>query len=185
MKPHSYTSEGIILTRRNFGEADRILVLFTKDYGRISLLAKGIRRPKSKKRGHVEVFNKIKFQAISGRGLDLIIEAEVTEDFSEIRTSLKKISLAYYLMEVIGRITHEGEENADVYNLLFDSLQKLKSTKMLKKLRLNFVTELLITMGYWPRERVLTFPDEKLEEVIERQIYSERVGKRMLEKADN
>jgi DNA repair protein RecO (recombination protein O) len=181
MKPRGYTSEGIVLTRRNFGEADRILVLYTKNFGRISLLAKGIRRPKSKKRGHVEVFNKIKFQAVSGRSLDLITEAEVVEDFSEIRTSLKKISLAYYLMEVIGRITHEGEENIEVYNLLLDTLQKLKSTKMLKKLRLEFVTDLLIKLGYWPAGQKLSAPDEKLEEVTERQIYSERVGKRMVE----
>jgi DNA repair protein RecO (recombination protein O) len=110
MKPHSFASEGVVLARRNFGEADRILVLYTKNLGRISLLAKGIRRPKSKKRGHVEVFNIIRLQAVSGRGLDLIIEAEVIEDFKEIRTSLKKISLAYYIAEVIGRITHEGEK---------------------------------------------------------------------------
>jgi DNA repair protein RecO (recombination protein O) len=181
MKPHAYTSEGIVLARRNFGEADRILVLYTRNFGKISLLAKGVRRPKSKKRGHVEIFNKIKFQAVSGKGLDLMTEAEVAEDFSEIRGSLRRISLAYYLMEVIGRITHEGEENTKVYNLLLDSLLKLKSTKMLKKLRLGFITDLLITLGYWPSDKPLYSPDEKLEEVIERQIYSERVGKRMVE----
>jgi DNA repair protein RecO (recombination protein O) len=181
MKPRSYTSEGIVLTRRNFGEADRILVLYTKDFGRISLLAKGIRRPKSRKRGHVEVFNKIKFQAVSGHGLDLITEAEVIETFTEIRMSLRKISLAYYIMEVIGKITHEGEENIGVYNLLLNSLQKLKSTKLLKKLRLDFVSNLLIILGYWPGDKVLDSPDEKLEEVIERALYSERVGKRMIQ----
>jgi len=181
MKPRAYTSEGVVLARRNFGEADRILILYTENFGKISLLAKGIRRPKSRKRGHVEVFNKIKFQAVHGRGLGLMTEAEVIEDFSEVRKSLRRISLAYYLMEVIGRITHEGEENIRVYNLLLDSLQKLKSTKMLKKLRLDFITTLLITLGYWPRGKPLFTPDEKLEEVIERQIYSERVGKRMVE----
>jgi DNA repair protein RecO (recombination protein O) len=181
MHQRSYTSEGVVLARRNFGEADRILVLYTKNFGKISLLAKGIRRPKSRKRGHVEVFNKIKFQAVSGRGLDLITEAEVVEDFSEIRGSLKRVSLAYYIMEVTGRITHEGEEKPEVYNLLLDSLQKLKSTKMLKKLRLSFITDLLIILGYWPGDKILFSPDEKLEEVIERQIYSERVGKRMIQ----
>jgi DNA repair protein RecO (recombination protein O) len=185
MKPRAYTSEGIVLARRNFGEADRILVLYTKNFGKISLLAKGIRRPKSKKRGHVEVFNKIKFQAVSGRGLDLITEAEVIEDFSEIRGSLRRVSLAYYLMEVIGKITHEGEENVKVYDLLLETLTKLKSAKMLKILRLQFVTDLLIILGYWPEGRALSFPDEKLEEVIERQIYSERVGRRILENTDN
>ncbi len=181
MKPRAYTSEGVVLARRNFGEADRILVLYTKNFGKISLLAKGIRRPKSKKRGHVEVFNKIKFQAVLGRGLDIMTEAEVIENFKEIRGSLRRISLAYYLMEVVGRITHEGEEKTEVYDLLLDSLQKLKSAKMLKKLRLNFITDLLITLGYWPGGKILYSPDEKLEEVIERQIYSERVGKRMVQ----
>jgi len=177
MRPHSFSSEGVVLARRNFGEADRILVLYTKNLGRISLLAKGIRRPKSKKRGHVEVFNKIRLQAVSGRGLDLIIEAEVVEDFKEIRTSLKKISLAYYIAEVIGRITHEGEENIEVYDLIVDTFERLKTMKLLKKLRLEFVTQLLILLGYWPKGKVLDNPDEILEEVTERAIYSERVGK--------
>jgi DNA repair protein RecO (recombination protein O) len=181
MKPRAYTSEGVVLARRNFGEADRILVLYTKDFGKISLIAKGIRRPKSKKRGHVEVFNKVRFQASQGRGLDLMIEAEVIEDFAEIRKSLRRISLAYYLMEVTGRITHEGEENINVYDLLLETLTKLKSVKLLKKLRLDFITALLITLGYWPSSKPLMAPDEKLEEVIERQIYSKRVGKRMVE----
>jgi len=181
MKPRTYTSEGIVLARRNFGEADRILVLYSKNFGRISLVAKGIRRLKSRKRGHVEVFNNVKFQAAKGRGLDLMTEAEVVEDYKEVRESLRKVSLAYYLMEVVGRITREGEENSEVYNLLLDSLEKLKTAKMLKKLRLDFITDLLIILGYWPEGRVLLDPDGKLEEVIERQIYSKRVGKRMVE----
>ena len=181
MKPRAYTSEGIVLARRNYGEADRILVLCTKDFGKISLIAKGIRRPKSKKRGHVEVFNKVKFQAVSGRGIDIMTEAEVIEDFKEIRKTLRKISLAYYLMEATGRITHESEENVSVYNLLLKTLEQLKTTKLLKKLRLQFVTKLLIISGYWPKEKELTNPDEVLEEVTERAIYAERVGKRMIQ----
>ena len=51
MKPRSYTSEGVVLARRHFGEADRILVLYTKNFGRISLIAKGVRRPKAGKGG--------------------------------------------------------------------------------------------------------------------------------------
>jgi DNA repair protein RecO (recombination protein O) len=181
MKPRSYTSEGIVLARRNFGEADRILVLYTKTHGRTSLIAKGVRRPKSKKRGHVEVFNLINFQAISGRGLDLMTEAEVIEDFKEIRISLKKVSLAYYFAEVVGRITHEGEANSEIYNLILESFEKLKDAKELKKLRLDFVSKLLVTMGYWPLGKALQDPDKALEEVIERQISSSRVGKRMVQ----
>lgn len=181
MKPHSYSSEGIVLSRRNFGEADRILSVYSKEHGRISLMAKGVRRPKSRKRGHIEVFNLVKFQAISGAGMDLMTEAEVVEDFAMIRKSLNKISLAYYFMEVIGKITHEHESNVDLFNLIFDSLDKLKITKKLKELRLDFISKLLVLMGYWPHDKDLVNPDEELEKVIERQIYSERVGKRMIQ----
>lgn len=181
MKPRTYTSEGIILARKNYGEADRILSLFTKSHGRLSFIAKGIRRPKSKKRGHVEVFGYIKFQAASGRGLDIITEVEVIDGFSEVRKNLKKISLAYYFMEVIGRITRENEKNIELFELILETLKKLKKAKLLKKLRLDFVSELLLILGYWPEGKSLPDPDKKLEEVIERQIFSERVGKRMIQ----
>lgn len=180
MKPRSYTSEGIVLGRRDFGEADRILILYTKNFGRVSLIAKGVRRPKSRKRGHVEVFNQVSFQAVSGRGIDLMTEAEVIDDFKEVRKSLKKISLAYYFSEVIGRITHEQEPNVELYILILEYLNSLKTAVELKKLREDFVLELLTLTGYWPKGKQMDDPDEKLEEVIERQINSVRVGKMML-----
>lgn len=180
MKPRSYTSQGIVLARRNFGEADRILVMYTKNFGRISLIAKGIRRPKSRKRGHVEVFSLVNFQATVGRGLDLVTEAELVDDFSEIRSSLNKVSLAYYFAEVVGRITHEGEPNIELFDLILKYLNKLKETNRLKILRMDFLLKLLITLGYWPGGKKLPDPDKELERVIERQVFSKRVGKRMI-----
>jgi DNA repair protein RecO (recombination protein O) len=181
MKPRSYTSEGIVLGRKNYGEADRILSIYSKDYGRISLMAKGIRRPKSKKRGHLEIFSLLNFQAITGRGIDMIIEADIIDDYKEIRRSLPKVSLAYYFMEVIGKITHENEKNQELFCLILESLNGLKQGSKLKQLRFNFIQELLTMMGYWPEGQKLPNADEVLEEVIERQIYSERVGRRVLE----
>lgn len=181
MKPRGYTSEGIILARRNYGEADRILIVYSKTHGRVSLIAKGIRRPKSKKRGHVEIFGRLNFQAITGRGIDLMTEAEVIDNFKNVRQSLKKVSLAYYFCEVVGKITHENEPNLELYNLILESLEILKSTRHLKNLRLDFVLRLLVILGYWPKGQQLGNPDEKLEEVIERQIVSVRVGKRMVQ----
>jgi DNA repair protein RecO (recombination protein O) len=181
MKPHAYSGEAIVLGRKNYGEADRIVSVYSKGYGRIALIAKGIRRPKSRKRGHLEIFSLLRFQAVSGHGIDLITEADITDDFKEIRKSLPKVSLAYYFMEVIGKITHENEQNIDLFNLILDSLNKLKTETRLKEFRLDFVLKLLTIMGYWPRGQKLPNPDEVLEEVIERQIYAQRVGKRMLE----
>lgn len=181
MRPHSYSGEGIILGRRNFGEADRILSIYTYSLGRVALIAKGIRRPKSKKRGHLEIFSRVKFQAVAGRGLDIMIEAEIVNDYKNIRLSLKRVSLAYYFMEVIGKITHEGEPNPELFNLLLHFLQNLDLTNNLKELRMDFILKLLTLMGYWPIGTKMNDADEALEEVIERQISSMRVGKRMLE----
>jgi DNA repair protein RecO (recombination protein O) len=180
MIPHSFTSEGFVLARRNFGEADRIIDVYSKEKGKISLIAKGVRRPKSRKRGHIEVFSRVNFQAVSGKGIDIMTEAEMIDNYKEIRQSLKKISLAYYFMEVIGKITHESEINIRVYELLSVSLEKLRNTIFLKKLRLEFVKNLIIILGFWPENKVLPDIDEKLEEILERQIFSNRVGKRVL-----
>ncbi len=181
MRPRSYSSEGIVLARKNFGEADRILSIYSKSLGRITLIAKGVRRTKSRKRGHIEVFNYIKFQAASGRGIGIMTEAEVIDNFSEIRKSLKKISLAYYLSEVIGRITHDEVSNIELFDTILFTFEKLKTTKALRKLRTAFITKVLIILGFWPHNVDLPDPDEKLEEVIERQISSVRVGKRMVQ----
>ncbi|QQG41143.1 MAG: DNA repair protein RecO [Candidatus Woesebacteria bacterium] len=180
MKPRSYTSDGIVLARRNFGEADRILVIFSRNFGRLSLLARGIRKPKSRKRGHLEVFSLINFQATTGRGLDYITEVEMIDDFKDIRTSLNKVSLAYYFAEIVGRITHDGETNVDLYNLILGYLNQLKKTKKLKDLRMNFIYSLLTTLGFWPKGKTLTDADQILEETIERKVFSQRVGKRMV-----
>ena len=176
----SYVDEAIVLARRNFSEADRILSVFSKGHGRLSLLAKGVRRPSSRKRGHIEVFNRIKFQAVKGRGLDIMTEAEIIDSFEMVRKDLKKVALAYYFMEVIGRTIHEEEKNVELYSLLQNYLEKLKAEKKLLSLRKDFVYQVLTILGFWPRGRELENPDAKLEEVTERQLNSARVGKKLV-----
>lgn len=180
MTPRTYSDEGIVLARRSYSEADRILSVYSKNHGRLALIAKGVRRPISKKRGHLEVFNQIRFQVVRGRGLDLMTEAETIDNFSEVRKNLKKVALAYYFMEVIGRTTHEGERHPELYTSILKYLRILKTARELKKLRKQFVYEILTILGFWPRGRSLADPDAKLAEVTERNLSSVRVGKRLL-----
>lgn len=177
----SYTSEGIVLSKKNLGEADKILIVYTKNHGKVSLIAKGVRRPKSRKRGHIEVFNKVVFQAQKTHSLDLVTEVEVIEDFYEIRKNLKKVSLAYYFCEVINKITNDSDVNPQVYDILKNSLENLKSENKLKNLRFNFIHKLLSILGFWPEDKLINDYDQILDEVIERQLTSVRVGKSMLE----
>jgi DNA repair protein RecO len=176
-----YKSEGILLGRQNYGEADRIIHIFSKDFGKISLIAKSVRKLTSRKRGHLEVFGKIRFSAVKGKGLDMILEAEQIELYSKIRQDLKKVALAYYFTEIVGRIVHDFEPNPSIYEILDNFLAKLERTRSLKKLRFDYINQIVVAAGYWPKDRILQNPDQVLEEIIERKPSTLRVGKKILE----
>jgi len=180
MRSKSYFSEGIILARRNYSEADRIIVIYSKNYGKLGLIAKGVRRTKSRKRGSIEVFSHIRFSAARGKSLDILTEAEIITSFPQIRKNLRKVSVAYYFIEVIGRLTHEEEKNEPLFLLLLKYLKSLQKEKELKKLRMTFVKDTLVLLGYWPRNKTLDNPDSVLEEATERSINSLGVGKKLL-----
>ena len=180
MKPRHFSSNGVVLKRHDFGETDRILVIYSKHFGKLSMIAKGIKKPESKKRGSLEVFSHIKFAGHAGAGLDIITEAETIEHYSEIRQDLKKVSVAYYLVEVVNKTTNDAEYHPEIYELLTRYLEILKVTNSLKKFRLDFTYQMLVKLGYWPENVKLDDPDTELEKVIERTLHSVRVGKKVL-----
>ena len=175
-----YKTQGIVLARKEYSESDRIISIYTKDFGRVTLLAKGVRKPKSRKRGHIEVFSYITFQAARGKGIDIMTEVEVIDNFSKVRRDLKRVALAYYLMEVIGKITSEWEVNQDLFARILDYLNLLKNAAHLKNLRLKFITDILVDLGFWPQGKPLENPDLLLESITEKKINSVRVGRKIL-----
>ena len=176
----TYSDEGIVLARRNFGEADRILSIYSKNHGRISAIAKGIRRPSSKKRGHLEIFSHINFQIAEGRSVGLLTEVETLDSFESLKKDLKKVSLAYFFMEVVGKITHEHERSNNLFDLILNYLKRLEKETSLKSLKYSFIEDILVLTGFWPQGKSLINPDEKLNEVVERNINSIRVGRKVL-----
>jgi len=179
MKPRIYSSEAIILARKDYGEADRILVVYTKDYGKVSLIAKGVRKLKSKKRGSLEVFSQIKFGAARGKGLDIMTEVNTINSFS-FRKNLAKVSLAYFFVESVGRLTKDEETNEELFGLLTKSLGLLENKNNLKDFRLDFISKMLTLFGYWPEDKKMDYPDKELEKATERKMTSVRVGKKIL-----
>lgn len=180
MKPRSYSSEAIVLARRNYSEADRIIVVYSKDYGKLSLIAKSVRKTKSRKRGSIEVFSHIRFSAAKTKNLDILTEAEIISSFPQIRKNLKKVTVAYYFTEVVGRLTHEGEKNDKLFLLLLKYIHSLRKETALKKLREKFVKDVVILLGYWPKGKPINNFDRLLEEITERNMNSIRVGKKLL-----
>lgn len=148
----TYKTEGIVLKRINFGETDRILTIYTKHYGKIRTIAKGVRRITSRKAPHLELFNHTVFFLIRGKNLDLVSEARIARSFPSWRKNLIKVGVAYYFCELIDKLTPDGQANQEVFDLLKTFLEKINSHS-LKSLVREFEEKLLEELGFGiPRE---------------------------------
>ena len=125
MKNRSYSTEGVILARRNQGEADRFLIIFTKHYGKVRVIAKGIRKTTSRKKGALELFSYVRFFAAIGRNMDIVTEVEIRNSFNSWREDLTKVATAYHLVEIVNRLTAEKQENREVFEELVEALERL------------------------------------------------------------
>lgn len=173
------SSEAIVLYTKSFSEADKLITVYSKNFGKLTLIAKGVKKLKSRKRGSLEPFSIIKFSAIKVHGMPIMTEAEVLDNLSEFRTSLQKVSVAYFFVEVVYRSTQDEEPHIQIFDLLRKSLNRLKSEDKLKNLRREFSVELGEILGFIPEGQFVPNVDEMIEAIIERKLGSVRVGKRL------
>ena len=146
-----YRAEAVILHRQDMGEADRLLVLYTPDHGKVRVIAKGIRKPSSRKSGHLELFARSRLLIARGRNLDIVTQAELVEPFEGLRTDLSRISYAYHVVELLDRFTNEEIENRPLYDFLLDTLRWLAESENLPLTSRYFELHLLDHIGYRPQ----------------------------------
>ncbi len=151
MRDRLYRVEAIILKRTDVGEADRLLTLYTPDHGKLRAVAKGARKPSSRKTGHVELLNRAALMIAVGHDLDIITQADTLESFLTLRNDLDRLSYAYYFAELVDRFTEEEEENRQVYDLLLEALRWLEKTEQLLRTARFFELRLLDAVGYRPQ----------------------------------
>lgn len=148
----TYKTEGIILKRSDFGEADRILTIFTKHYGKMRVIAKGVRKTTSRKGPSLELFNHVRIFVARGKNLDIVTEAEVINSFSKFRKNLKKVALAYQACELVDKLTAERAESREVFELLKDYLSQLTCYQLSAISNQQFALALLEFLGFWPKD---------------------------------
>ncbi len=141
----SYKTEGIVLKRQNFSEADRILTVFTRTHGKIKVLAKGVRRIKSRRGPNIELFNQVTLFLHQGRNFDILTEAQAQNTFPQIRKKLELIGLAYYVCELIDGLCAENQPHPKVFELLIKILNELENDLIHK-----FELSLLAELGFLP-----------------------------------
>ena len=146
-----YRTEGLILHRTDFGEADRLLAVYTPRYGLLRLLAKGARKPTSRKAGHVEPFTCVSLLVARGRNLDIVSQVEMLEPFRRLRENLELASLSYYVAELITGFTEEGDSNPPLFDLTVATLSRLCEARDPTLALRFFELRALGLLGYQPQ----------------------------------
>ncbi len=175
MKSRIYTIEGIVLKRRAVGEADRILTLFTRQQGKIQVLAKGIRKIQSRRAGHLEPFNRVIITLHAHGTLDIVSEASVVAHGTFRTRNPALIAYAYCLCELIDQLMADRQEQPEIYMLLVDALAELEAGRndaSWSQTMSVFIHRLLWALGFLQSSRQL--PKDALrpyiEEITERKL---------------
>lgn len=152
---NSYTSEGIVIKRSNLGEADKLITVFTKNHGKITLVAKGLRKLSSKRAGSMELFNQVRISAIKGKGeLDTLAEVQTVNSFSSWRKHLGRVTLAYQLAEIVDKLTPDHHPHPEIYEILFLALSQISKLGADWEIQIsNFKLQIVRELGFWPRHK--------------------------------
>lgn len=179
MRSRTYKDEGIVLKRFNLGEADRLLTIFCKYRGKIQCLAKGVRKPTSRKSASIELFSCTKLFIAKGRDLDIVTQAEVIEEFAGIRSQLKAVKAAYHLVELTDLLTAQNQENAATYQALRAALTSIsKKGYASREEIIKFEKEILLNLGFgFPSEANQKALEKFIESIIEKRLQSVRIFK--------
>ena len=172
----SYKAQGIVLKRINFSEADRLVTIFTKQHGKLKLIAKGIRKPTSRKKGHLELFTHVKLQVAKTKSIDLITEAETISSFSALRPNLNRVRIAYLFSELVDQLTPEAQEQQNIYDLMLKNFTILNSKSASKNFIANFEKSLLELLGFGlPSRHDQASLESHIYSIIEKPLNSKKI----------
>lgn len=171
---NSYKAEGIVLSRRNFSESDKIITFFSYRYGKIKTLAKGVRKIKSRRAPHIELFNYARIYLHKGKNFDIITEAEILNSYDYLKKDLQKVAIAYYLTELVDKLCPERQEHDDIIKYLIQSFDMLNisTSENIDTIIDEFSRSLLTRLGFISREYKLEGKSLRffIEDIIERQL---------------
>ena len=146
----TYREEAVVLRKLDYGEADRIYTLLTKDHGKIGAIAKGVRKTSSKLASALEVYSQVDIQLAHGRNLDVIAQV-VRKQTPRIEADLERTSRAALIAELAERMTEDRHPIEDLYELTCWALDELAVDPEPRRAGAFFLSAALDLMGYAPQ----------------------------------
>ncbi len=149
-KPRTWTVDALILRHADFGEADRLLVFYARRQGKGRALAKGARRIRSRKAGHVEPLTATRLLLAQGRDLNIVTQAQALLTFPRLRDDLTRYAYAMHVAELADKFAYEGEEHPGLYRLLVHTFEQLEKHPDLNLVTRYYELRLLDLTGFRP-----------------------------------
>lgn len=162
-------SEGIVLHRKNFQEADRLVTIYTKDFGKISCIAKGVKRPTSRKAGHLEPGTYCKLYLARGKNLDILTEVEMKKAFGVENVKNNRTNQIYHLLELVDCLTVTNQKNKEIFELLVHFLEMVEKEENFPLLFSAFKVKLLSSLGFFSAQNLKNTNTRKLLENFEKE----------------
>ncbi|WP_078597211.1 DNA repair protein RecO [Evansella clarkii] len=142
--------EGIIIRTNDYGETNKILTIYTRENGKIALMARGAKRPKSRHASSAQLFVYGIFIYQSSRGIGTLNQADVISSFRDVRSDLRLTAHAAYLVELIDKLTEDNSRNPYLFELLYQTMNYLNEGSDPDILTRIFETKMLEVAGTSP-----------------------------------
>jgi DNA repair protein RecO (recombination protein O) len=148
----TYQADAIVLRRLDYGEADRILTLLTREHGKLAAIAKGARRSRAKAASSLDLFTRSRMMLARGRNLDVIAQVERNGDVRHISGDLLRTASASLISEVVDKVLEERHPMDDVFDLVVASLTRLNQPSSSPRAETSwFLMRILDLLGYQPQ----------------------------------
>jgi len=122
-----YRTQGFVIKKTDRGEADQLFTIYTKDFGKLEILGKAIRKIKSKLRGGIELFYLSEIEFIQGKTYKTLTDAILIESFPNIRKALKKLAVVNRIAENLDDLVKGQEPDKETWELLLETFNKLNT----------------------------------------------------------
>ena len=146
-----YRVKGLVLKHRDMGESDRLVTVFTREHGKLTLSVRGARKTKTKLGGHLEPLVYGDYLIIRGRNLDSVIQGQIITPFKIIKNNLRKMAECIYLVDLVDHFLQDADPQPRILDLTLDALKQQDNLNSTGDLIIrSFEIKLLQETGFSP-----------------------------------
>ncbi|WP_062198682.1 DNA repair protein RecO [Massilibacterium senegalense] len=143
-------AEGIIIRTNDYGESHRIVTLYTRENGKVAVMARGARKPKSRLASGTQLFTYGYFLFTKSKGMKSLQQADAIDHFTSVMTDLTKTAYSAYIVELVDKLVDDETPNPYLFELLYQTLHYMDEGKDEEILTQLFEVKMLMVSGIRP-----------------------------------